>query len=89
MTNDIYATVGDSLIAPARVAFSIVPNDTEALGVTAKALYVGTGGDVAIRAAGSSSDVVLRNVASGSLLPIRVSAVRIVGTTAANIVGLA
>lgn len=89
MSNDTYATVGDSLIAPARVAFTIVPNDTALLDVTAKALYVGTGGDVALRAAGSSSDVVLRNVASGSVLPIRVSAVRVAGTTAANIIGLA
>jgi hypothetical protein len=42
-----------------------------------------------LRAIGSASDVTLSNVASGSVLAIRVKAVRTAGTTAGNLVGLA
>ncbi|WP_169711944.1 spike base protein, RCAP_Rcc01079 family [Erythrobacter tepidarius] len=86
---DHFSTAIDSLIAPARLAFAIVPADTSDLPQYTKAIYVGTGGDIALRAVGSDEDVVLRNVASGSVLAIRVAALRQTGTTASDIVGLA
>jgi hypothetical protein len=89
MPTDRFESVSDSLIAPARLAFAIAPNDTANLPQTTKAVYVGTGGDIALRAVGSTEDVVLRNVVAGSVLAIRLQAVRVAGTTASNLVGLA
>lgn len=54
----------------------------------ARALYVGGGGDVALRAVNSSTTTVtLVGVPSGTILPIRVTRV-MAATTATNIVAL-
>jgi hypothetical protein len=79
----------DSLIAPAKDLFPIVPSDSIDLLVTTKAIYVGTGGDLVLRAVDSGADVRIAGVGSGAILPFRVKAVRLTGTTAADIVGLA
>ena len=89
MTIDRFETTGDSLIAPARHAFSIVPNDSADLGAVTKAIYIGTGGSVKLRAIGSDSDVTFLNVQSGAILDVRCKAIRASGTSAQNIVGLA
>lgn len=86
---DPFANAADSIIAPASQAFTILPHDTEVLTTFAKALYIGTGGSIAVRPINSSTDVVFRNVVTGTVLAVRVSAVRANGTTAADIVGLA
>jgi len=78
----------DSLIAPAKDAFDIVPSDSGQLATITKAIYVGTGGDIVLRAIDGQADVRFVAVGSGAILPIRVSAVRLSGTTASNIVGL-
>lgn len=88
MQNDPFAGSGDSLVAPAKNVFAITPHATEDLPMATKALYVGTGGDLVLRAIDSSADVVLANVASGSVLPIRVRAIRDT-SSAADIIGLA
>jgi hypothetical protein len=89
MPSDPFLSAADSLIAPARLAFTITPSDSVDLAAATKAIYVGTGGDLVLRAVGSTNDVTLKNVASGSVLAIRVQSVRVAGTTAADIVGLA
>jgi hypothetical protein len=89
MIQDPYGTLGDSVIAPAREAFAVIPKDTGELTRATKAIYVGTGGDIVLRAVGSEEDVTLRNVATGSVIAIRLRAVRATGTTAANLVGFA
>lgn len=89
MSNDPFNSASDSLIAPARLAFDLEPSDADDLPAATKAIYVGTGGDIVLRAIGSQSDATLRNVASGSVLAIRVKAIRIDGTTASDLVGLA
>jgi hypothetical protein len=89
MPLDNFGSATDSLIAPARNCFSISPNDTAALPVTPKAIYVGTGGNLVVRAMDSASDVTFSNVANGAILDIRVIAVRSTGTTASNLIGLA
>jgi hypothetical protein len=89
MPLDTFGAVLDSLIAPARNCFSITPDDTAALSVVPKAIYIGTGGNLVIRAIDGTSDVTFANVASGTILDIRVAAVRSTGTSAANLVGLA
>lgn len=89
MTFDPFDSVTDNLISPARNAFSILPDDTIALPSATKAVYVGTGGDIAVQLIDSEQDVVFSNVPTGSILAIRIVAVRASGTTASNLVGLA
>ena len=67
-------------------AFSIAPNDGADLTDIPRAIWIGTGGNVALAMA--SGNVTLMNVADGTLLPVRPSRVRATGTTASNIVGL-
>lgn len=74
---------------PARTAFVVTPHDADALAVLPRALYVGTGGTLVLRAADSTGDVTLKNVASGQIIDLRALYVRATGTTAADLVGLA
>jgi hypothetical protein len=89
MSLDTFGAVLDSLIAPARNCFSITPNDNVVLPFLPKAIYVGTGGTLVLRAIDGSSDVTFTNVANGTILDIRVTSVRATGTTATNLIGLA
>ena len=89
MPIDAYKNTADSSIAPAEYCFAITPSDESDLGRATKAIYVGTGGDVALVSVRGESVVVFSNVASGSILDVRVRAVRAAGTTASGIVGLA
>lgn len=88
MSFDSFSLIGDSLIAPASRAFAIVPDDAADLPYATKAIYVGSSGDLVLRAIDSVDNVVLRNVVGGSILAIRTAAVRADGTTAGDIVGL-
>lgn len=85
--NDRFHSGGDSVTAPARRAFAVTAHDTDALPYVTKALCVGTGGEVVLRAMDSQDDVVM-TVTSGQLLPIRITHVRATGTTAQGLVGL-
>ncbi len=89
MTLDPFQNSANSLIAPARSAFPISPNDTNDLPEATRAIFVGEGGDITVRMVGNDSDSIFRNVSSGTLLPLRIKAVRANGTTAAQILGLA
>lgn len=89
MPLDNFSAALDSLIAPARNCFPITPHDITALPLLPKALYVGNGGNLVVRAIDGTSDVTFANVASGSILDIRVTAVRATGTSAFNLIGLA
>ncbi|MFB0612088.1 spike base protein, RCAP_Rcc01079 family [Aurantiacibacter poecillastricola] len=88
MQFDPFATAGDSLTAPAKNAFPITLHVDQDLPMATKAVYIGTGGDLVIRAVDSEEDVILKNVPPGAILPIRVRAVRD-SSTAADIIGLA
>lgn len=89
MSFDPFESNTDSLVAPAKLAFAISPDDTLELTSATKAIYVGTGGDLTVRSIDSDGDVIFRNVVSGSVLPIRLRSVRQTGTTASDLVGLA
>lgn len=84
---DIFSTVAEGLEAPARIAFPIVPADEHDLVCITRALYIGIGGDVAVAMADLLS-VTFENVPAGTILPIRVRAVRASGTSAGAILGL-
>lgn len=89
MIIDPFEATSDSLIAPARIAFDLNPNDATDLPAATKALYVGSGGDITLRTVAADSDVTLRNVPTGTVLAIRLKALRQTGTTAENLIGLA
>lgn len=72
---------------PAIAATAVTPHDTNAIAV-ARALFVGTGGNVTLRVDDDDADVVFKNVASGATLPVKAKYVRATGTTAADIVAL-
>lgn len=89
MPTDKLSNLSDSLISPARDCFVVVPSDSVELSLVTKALYVGTGGHVALQANDSAGAVTFRNLPSGAILDVRVRKVLATGTTATDIVGLA
>ena len=84
---DTFKTFARSLTSPPEHAVEIAPSDDASLPHVTRALYVGGGGDLALRLLGGA-EVTLRGVQGGSLLPIRAAAVRRTGTTATDLVGL-
>lgn len=68
---DPFLTTADSLSAPSRSVYAVTPHDANALPRLPKALYVGTGGDVTLRCADDSEDVIFRNVPSGGIIRAR------------------
>ena len=85
---DQFASLNDQVNAPARRAVAVVPHDANPLADIPKALFVGTGGNIAAQGVGGGADVLFRNVADGAILPFRAQYVRAAGTTAADIVAL-
>ncbi|MFB2530610.1 hypothetical protein ACEYYB_06025 [Paracoccus sp. p4-l81] len=84
---DRFAGFAPSLTSPVMGGFAITPSDSAALPELTRALYVGGAGDVALRLA-SGQAVVLKSVAAGTLLPMRVQSVQATGTTATALVGM-
>jgi hypothetical protein len=82
---DTFSKHTRSLTSPPEHAVAITPADAD-LAQATRALYVGTGGDVAVRMLDGSS-VTLVNVPSGTLLPLRVARV-LPASTASGILGL-
>ena len=89
MFNDPFAKTADSVIAPAADCFDITPSDTDELAKGTKAVFIGVGGDLVIQSVDGTQDVTFRNLTDGSVLPVRLRAVRSTGTTASNLIGLA
>lgn len=77
----------DKADSPAWDALAVTPHDTTKLTTYSKALYVGTGGNVAVLTL-KGSTVTFPNVPSGTVLPIRVQRVNSTNTTASNMVAL-
>ncbi|SMD17129.1 hypothetical protein [Rhizobium sp. RU36D] len=85
--SDRFASFQPSQSGPAASAFAITPSDATELAEPTRGIYVGQGGDISvIMLAGEA--VVLRSVAAGSILPLRVRRVQATGTTASHLVGL-
>lgn len=84
---------GDSPLASASAALAVVPHDVnevvDANGTTyPRALYVGGAGNLTVRLADDSADVLLSNVPAGTILNIQAKLVKATGTTATLIVAL-
>lgn len=75
---------------PAANAEAITPADTDLTFGLTRAIYVGVGGDLAVRMADDKgdTDVVFTGVVSGSVLPLRVKQIRTTDTTATDIVAI-
>lgn len=85
---DRFEAQTDTLSQPARDAFAITPHASNEIDPLPKAIFIGTGGNVTLRAADSSADVVFKNVASGQILDVRARFIRAAGTTATDLIGL-
>lgn len=83
---DAFANTYDKPSAPSRKPYAIVPHDTDPLPDVPKGIYVGTGGNVTLRGASGTADVVYRNLADGSYIAVAASHVRATGTTASNMI---
>jgi hypothetical protein len=84
---DKFAEYPTTLIAPARDAIDVSPNDSTDLSILPRAIYVGQAGHVSARLAGGQT-VVFQNAQAGSFLPIRAAGINATGTTAANLIAL-
>lgn len=84
---DSFKTFARSLTSPPEHAQEIAPSDLEPLRYVTRALYVGGGGDVALRMLGGE-EAVFRGLQAGSMIPIRVDMVKTSGTTATGLIGL-
>lgn len=84
---DRYDGHATSLDGPASHGFAVTPNDATDVAEITRALYIGSGGALAV-VLHSGAEATLQNVASGTLLPLRARRVKATGTTATGIVGL-
>ncbi|MFT2210364.1 spike base protein, RCAP_Rcc01079 family [Rhizobium giardinii] len=76
-----------SLTSPATHGFTVTPSDAIDLSEVTRAIYVGSGGTLAVRLL-SGQTVTFAGVSAGSILPLRADRVLATGTTAGSIVGL-
>ena len=81
------AALEKMLYGNALVVTAVDGGSTQALGATYESLYVGVGGDVVVTMVGTGN-FTFSNVASGQLLPIRITHVINTGTTATNMIAL-
>lgn len=79
-----------SIDSPAAHAKVVTPADDVDLTKTTRAIYVGVGGNLAVKMRGIEGDSIVTfvGVPTGALLPIRVREVRATSTTATNIVAI-
>lgn len=84
MADDAFRNTDGDLDDPASDAFAITKSDSTVF--YARALYVGTTGDVVVTTR-AGNDVTFKAVPAGTILPVRCTKVK-AATTAADIVGL-
>ena len=65
---------------------AVTPSDVTVFAESS--IFVGVGGDVALRLVGSSTTAVYKNVPNGAFLPVNADQVLSTGTTATNILRL-
>ena len=84
---DTFKNTARSLTSPPEFGAPVTPSNSSDLPYVSRALYVGGAGNIAIRLQ-DGTDLVLANVPTGTLLPIRAARVLASGTTATLIVEL-
>lgn len=83
---DTYPRYDAKVEFPAVDGFAVTPHASNELSFVTRAVYVGTGGSLVVLMSGGT-ELTFANVPDGSLLPLRVKAVRAT-STATNIIGL-
>lgn len=81
---------GTDVTSPCPNGAAVTPHDTNDLALVPRCLYIGTGGNVAVKmldADGAEQTLTFYNVPSGSILPVCPSRV-LTATTATNIIAL-
>lgn len=84
---DKFESYASGLSSPGSGAAAITPSDTVDLPVSARAVYIGSSGNVAVITVGGD-EVTFVNTAAGSTLPVRVARVKATGTTSTNLVAI-
>ncbi len=82
---DRYKGSGDDLLGPASLGAEVIPDDTVALPIASKRLWVGGAGNISLVTVGGAT-VVYSGVPAGSYLNVRAAQVSATGTTATNII---
>jgi hypothetical protein len=77
-----------TLESPASLPFAITPSDTTNFAEAARAIYVGSAGNVAVVPIEGGTAVTFVGAVAGSILPVRAIRVNSTGTTAGSLVGL-
>jgi hypothetical protein len=84
---DPFASTQANITGPISKGATVTPSDSTDLATSGRALWVGTGGDVNLTTVDGST-FVMKNVPSGTMLPIRAARIRSTSTTATDIVVL-
>jgi hypothetical protein len=87
MPTDRFGTHTRGLTAPASGAFAITPSDAAELTETARAIYVGGAGTIAL-VTKDGTTVSFVGLSAGTVLPVSTVRVLATGTTATSLVGL-
>lgn len=87
MATDKFSTFARGLTAPASDAFDITADDNTDFATTARAIYVGRTGDVALVTL-EGTTVTFVGLQAGTVLPVSTARVRATGTTASDLIGL-
>jgi hypothetical protein len=87
---DKFSGYADSVASPSRAPVAIVPSDTADLANVPKAIFVGTGGDIALIGIDGAPEtpVLFRNVPTGTTLDVCARRIIATGTTAQDLVAL-
>lgn len=84
---DMFEQHSIGLSAPAVDAAQVNPSNSQDLVHVTRAVYIGTGGDLAVELA-NGTRITLPNSVGGMMYPLRVRKVLSTGTTASSIVAL-
>lgn len=85
---DVFEGSSAGLDSPAFNAAAVTPNDSTDLTVFARALYIGSAGNVKVDMVGTGTAVTFSGLAAGQILPVRAARVYSTDTTASSIVAL-
>ena len=85
---DKFLSNSDSVSAPAREMFLIVPHATNEVSPLPKAIRANSDGNVVLRAVDSDADVTV-TMTAGEILPVRAKYIRVAGTTVTTLHGAA
>jgi hypothetical protein len=86
MSNKIYSNTNRPVSFVPGSAVAVTKSDTDVF--SAGSLYVGTGGDVAVKMSDSDTTVIFANVPDGTFMPISITQVLSTGTDADDFIVL-